>query len=103
MAWLLVEFWTLWGGRLKLPGAGLLIRLLRNVLPGLQAYKLTVPGVGTASLDFRDTAAFGMLKVFRLSQLDTDAGLFAFLTRALRPGMVFWDVGANVGFVSGYF
>jgi FkbM family methyltransferase len=58
--------------------------------------------VGVASLDLRDVAAFGIVNLV-LGDLDIDANLYRRLEEALQPGDVFWDVGANVGFVSAYF
>jgi FkbM family methyltransferase len=103
IARLLIEFWVLWRAKLGLPGAGWLIRRLRPFVPGLGTYPLQIIGVGTALLDFCDTAAFGMVKVFRLKDYGNDLALFRLLARVLKPGSVFWDVGANVGSISGYF
>jgi len=61
IATVLVRFYLLWHGRLKLPGAGLLLRLSRHFLPKLRDYPLAFPGSGTARLDFRDQASFSLL------------------------------------------
>jgi FkbM family methyltransferase len=99
---LLVAFYREVHGRLHLPGAGWLIKRVAPILPGLQAYPLHMPEVGVALLDFRDVAAFGMVNLL-LGELRTDANLYRCLEIALQPGDVFWDVGANIGNVSGYF
>jgi FkbM family methyltransferase len=98
----LVGFYRLVHGRLHMPGAGWLIRKLAPVLPRLQTYPCAVPEVGVALLDFREIEAFGMLNLL-LGELRYDANLYRCLEIALRPGDVFWDVGANIGTVSAYF
>ena len=72
------------------------------MLPGLQAYPFPVPEVGVALLDFREVEAFGMVNLL-LGDLDNNANLYRCLEAALQPGDVFWDVGANIGTVSGHF
>lgn len=99
---LLVHFYRVVHGRLHLPGAGWLLRRLAPMIPGLQAYPFCVPEVGVALLDFREVAAFGMVNLV-MGDLDTDAHMHRCLEEALQPGDVFWDVGANVGFVSAHF
>jgi FkbM family methyltransferase len=99
---LLVKFYQVVHGRLHLPGAGWLLRKLAPALPGLQAYPFPVPEVGVALLDFRDVEAFGMVNLL-LRDLGNNANLYRCLEAALQSGDVFWDVGANVGTVSGYF
>jgi FkbM family methyltransferase len=99
---LLVAIYRVVHGKLGLPGAGWLIRRMIPVAPGLKAYSLQVEGVGTAILDFRDTAAFGLLNVV-LGDYGDDDELFRCLDRLLKPGDVFWDIGANVGYLALYF
>ena len=99
---LLVNFYVLVHGRLKLPGAGWALRRLRSVVPGLRAYPFDVPGVGTAIIDFQDDAAYGLIN-FSLGELDNNAALFRFLEQVLKPGSVLWDVGSNIGFICIYF
>jgi FkbM family methyltransferase len=94
----LVQLYLLVHGRLHLPGAGWLIRQCVPVVRGLHDFPLNVPDVGTARLDFRDDASFGLLNVFLGEQGDL-APLLKWLTRALTPGAVFWDVGANIGYL----
>jgi len=99
---LLVGFYRLVHGRLHLRGAGWLIRRFVPLLPRLQAYPFPVPEVGVALLDFRDEQAFSMVN-FVLGDFGDGANLFRCLEATLRPGDVFWDVGANIGAVSGHF
>jgi len=98
---LLVGLYRVVHGRLHLPGAGWLLRRLAPMLPGLQAYPFPVPEVGVALLDFRELEAFGMVNL--LLGDPHDVNLLRCLEKALQPGDVFWDVGANIGIVSGYF
>lgn len=99
---LLVCIYSVVHGRLGLPGAGWLIRRLIPFVPGLTAYELRINGFGTARLDFRDTAAFGLLN-FTLGDYGDDAHLLRWLDSALKPGDVLWDVGANIGYFALYF
>ena len=55
-----------------------------------------------ALLDFREIEAFGMVNLL-LGDLHNNANLYRCLETALQPGDVFWDVGANISTVSGYF
>ena len=99
---LLVGFYYFVHGKLHLPGAGWLIRRMRPWVPGLRAFPLVIPNVGTAVLDFRDEATFGLLN-YHLGDYGTDRWLLTQLEKALFPGAVLWDVGANVGYISMYF
>ena len=99
----LVRLWILVRFKLNLPGAGMLLRLFVPLVPALRAYPLEVPGVGVAPLDFRDAAAYNMVKLFALNDRGNDAALIEMLTLALKPSAVFWDIGANAGCISGYF
>jgi FkbM family methyltransferase len=100
---LLVGFYRVVHGRLRLKGAGWLLRRLAPMLPELQAYPLRVPEVGVALLDFRDTGAYSLVNLFSLGEVGSSTNLYRRLEQALQPGDVFWDVGANVGAVSGHF
>jgi FkbM family methyltransferase len=99
---LLLAFYRVVHGRLHLPGAGWLLRRFAPMLPGLQAYPFLVPEVGVALLDFREAEAFGMVNLL-LGDMSNDANWYRCLEAALQPGDVFWDVGANIGTVSGHF
>lgn len=89
-------------GRLGLPGAGWLLRRLAHLLPSLRNAPLAIAGVGTTRLDLRDYAAYSLLN-FSLGEPDNHQRLLELMERALPPGGVFWDVGANVGLVSAWF
>ena len=102
LAKLLVEIYFFFHGKLHVPGAGWLIRRACPFVTELRAYPLRIPGVGTAVLDFRDQASFGMLNRF-LGELGQDAHLFRGIDQFLEEGGVLWDVGANVGYFSLYF
>jgi FkbM family methyltransferase len=99
---LLVKLYFLVHGKLHLPGAGWLIRRMIRFVPSLTRYPLHVAGVGTAILDFRDEAAFGMLNVL-LGDLGQDRQLIGRMEGLLRPGDVLWDVGANIGYLTMHF
>jgi len=100
---LLVRFYLVVHGRWHMRGAGWLLRRVAPMLPRLQAYPFAVPEVGVALLDFRDAAACSMMNFFSLGELEQNDNLVLWLAKVLQPGDVFWDVGANVGMVSGYF
>jgi len=102
MADILVRFYLLWHGRLKLPGAGILLRLSRGFLPKLRDYPLAFPGFGTARLDFQDQASFSLLN-YKAGDRGNHEFLFQAMAARLNPGDVLWDVGANVGLVSLHF
>jgi FkbM family methyltransferase len=97
-----VNFYRLVHGKLGMPGAGWLIRRMTRLVPRLRNYPLVIPGVGTTLLDFRDIAAFGLLN-FVLKDFGTDAHLLERIESLFQPGDVFWDIGANVGYMSLYF
>ncbi|HEV2209376.1 MAG TPA: FkbM family methyltransferase [Verrucomicrobiae bacterium] len=100
---LLVGLWLLVYGKWHLRGSGLLIRLFYPVLPGLKAYPVEVPGVGTVPIDLHDSGAYNMLLRFKLGDEGTDAGLYRLMEAFLPPGAVLWDVGAFAGYISAHF
>ena len=102
MTTILVNFYLFWHGRLKCPGAGLLLRLFRGILPGLRDYPLSFQGTGTARLDFRDQASFSLLN-YKAGDWGNHRFLFQAMAARLHRGEVLWDVGANVGLVSLHF
>jgi FkbM family methyltransferase len=94
-----VGFYQFWHGRLRLPGAGWLLRRLAHCRPGLQRHPFRVPDVGTALLDFRDAGAYGMVNAVA-GELENDRAVVAMFSELLKPGAVYWDVGANVGYLA---
>jgi FkbM family methyltransferase len=97
-----VNFYRLVHGRLHVRGAGVVISRAARWVRGLQAYPLILPGVGTVTLDFRDQSARGMLN-FSMGELESNAFMFRLIEGCLKPGTVFWDVGANIGWVCAHF
>jgi len=92
-----VVFYKLWHGRLHLPGAGLLLRLVARIFPSLQSYPLAVDGFGTIPVDFSDVSGYAWLN-FSLKESGQESSLIRFLqNRAGRPNCI-WDVGANAGY-----
>lgn len=94
-----VSFYRWWHGRLKLKGAGQLLKLAAWVIPSLRSYPLAVAGAGTARLDFREEQSFTLLNL----EFGATGGvehLARQLARHVPEGGVVWDVGANVGLFS---
>lgn len=89
-------------GRLKRRGGGWLLRRALPFLPGLRRYPLTIPEVGTATLDFRDVTSYALLN-YVLGDPGTDRDLLPALERFFSPGDVLWDIGANAGLISAHF
>lgn len=94
-----VGFYLLVHGRLHLRGAGWLLRRCAKRWAGLQRFPFRVPEVGTAVLDLRDDAAYGMINA-SLGELENDAALVRAFQVFLRPGDTVWDIGANVGHIA---
>jgi len=99
---LFVSFYRLWHGKLRLKGAGRILSRLAPFLPDLQSYPLTVPELGVVKVDFRDSSAFAWFNTILDEKTDED-GLLNAIERILSPGLVFWDIGANVGTISARF
>jgi FkbM family methyltransferase len=102
LARLIVFLYSFISGKLGLRGGGWLVRQTLPYVPGLRAYKLAIPGVGTAILDCKDDAVLTLLN-FNRNKFGTDARLLHQMDRLVRPGDVLWDVGANVGVITTYF
>jgi FkbM family methyltransferase len=96
----LVGFYRFWHGTLHLPGAGKLLRFSSRWIPALQNYPVSVPGLGTIPLDFRMDFAFCWTN-FLLNESHHEEGLLTALSSQASPKMVFWDVGTNIGLISG--
>ena len=96
----LVGFYRLWHGTLHLRGAGALLRWCAQWLEPLRNFPLTVPGIGTIPLDFRMDYAYTWTN-FLLQDAHQEEGLLTVLASHASPKMVFWDVGANIGLISG--
>ena len=96
----LVGFYKLWHGKLHLPGAGALLRFSSRSIPALQNYPVSVPGIGTIPLDFRMDNAYSWTN-FLLNDPHHEEGLLIVLAAHSSPKMVFWDVGTNIGLISG--
>jgi FkbM family methyltransferase len=99
----IVGFYELWHGRLRLKGAGYLVRVASQYVRGMQRYSLMVPSLGVITVDLRDYA--GRLWLQRLlgdplASFDSEDSLGQAIANALSDGAVVWDVGASVGFVT---
>lgn len=99
---LLVSLYRGWYGRLHLKGAGCLLSRVARLLPGLQAFPVSIPGLATIEVDFRDNAAFEWQNRL-LGRKCSEHGLLLAMSRYCRPGAVLWDVGANIGTISAHF
>jgi FkbM family methyltransferase len=96
----LVGFYRFWRGKLHLPAAGSLLRFSSRWILPLQNYPMSVPGVGTIPLDFREGDAYCWTN-FLLNEPHPHKGLLILLASRFSPNTVFWDVGANIGLISG--
>ena len=98
----LVGFYRFWHGRLGLKGAGKLLHVTAPFVRALQNYPLTVPGIGVIPVDFRNDYAYSWTNYLLNEEHPEEVGLFAVLETVCFEKMVFWDVGANIGLVSGH-
>ena len=89
-------------GKLGLPGSGWMLRRAAGCWRGLQRYPFPIPGVGTALLDFRDAGAYGMVNA-AAGEWENNGPLLTLLTSLLAEGAVYWDIGANVGYLAQHF
>ncbi len=96
----LVGFYRFWHGTLHLPGAGKLLQWFSRRVKALQHYPLQVPWLGTMPIDFRMDYAF-IWTNFLLNEPQHTEGLLTVLKKYASPQMVFWDIGANIGLISG--
>ena len=96
----LFAFYRFWHGTLHLRGAGRLLVWAAQYHRSLQAFRLAIPSIGEAAFDFRDGSTFYWVNYLLGDRLE-EQGLNLVLRRFLKPGSTFWDVGANVGLISG--
>ena len=96
---MLISFYRFWHGRLRLKGAGLIVRLLAPYFGSLQSFPLLLPEGQILRLDFRDVSAWYWVNYVLGDKLE-EAGLVEAVCRASKPGDVIWDVGANCGLLS---
>jgi FkbM family methyltransferase len=96
---LLVGFYRLWHGALRLKGAGYLVTRLAWTLRTLQAYPLRLPEGQIILVDFRDVSGMTWLN-FLIGDDVQEAGLLKAMNSAIDCHTVVWDVGANCGLVS---
>ena len=96
---LAVAFYRLWHGRLKLKGAGLLIKLLAPHCESLQHFPLRLDEGQTIKLDFRDISAACWLN-HTLGDSFEETGLLKAMASVINEDSIVWDVGANCGKVS---
>jgi FkbM family methyltransferase len=96
----LVEFYRFWHGALHIRGAGALLHFASRWIPALRSYPVKVPGVGVIPLDFRMDYAYTWMN-FLLNESHHERGLLTVLASHCSPTMVFWDVGANIGLITG--
>ena len=99
---ILVDFYRWWYGRLNLKGAGFLLAWAARIVPDLQKYPLTVPGLGVVHVDFRDVSAFEWQN-YLIGKKCQEHGLLLAMSRYCLPDGVLWDIGANIGLISAYF
>jgi len=96
---LAVAFYRLWHGRLRLKGAGLLIKFLAPHCKSLQHFPLQLNEGQTINLDFRDISAACWLN-YTLGDSFEETGLLKAMASVINENSVVWDVGANCGKVS---
>ena len=96
---LVVDFYRLWHGCLKLKGAGYLLKILAPHFKSLQIFPLQLSEGQTIALDFRDISAFCWLH-HTLGEPFEETGLLKAMASVITEDSVVWDVGANCGKVS---
>ena len=96
---MLIPFYRFWHRRLGLRGAGQVVRWFAPCFESLQHYPLTLPEGQVLRLDFRDVSAWYWLNYVLGDDLEEE-GLVEAVCRAIGPGDVIWDIGANCGLFS---
>lgn len=95
---LLVGFYRFWHGKLHLKGAGVLLRSFMHIFPELERYKLSVPRLGTLTVNLNDYSGGAWLN-YALGESSVEDGLIRCIKDLSLHNPVIWDVGANGGFV----
>ena len=96
----LFAFYQFWHGTLHLRGAGRLLTLAAQHNRSLQKFRLVIPAIGETTFDFRDSSSFYWVNYLLGDRLEEE-GMNLVMRRYLKPASTFWDVGANVGLISG--
>jgi FkbM family methyltransferase len=96
---LLVVFYRFWHGRLKLKGAGWLIRHAAVYLPGLQAFPLKLKDGTRIEVNFQDVSAWCWINQ-AVGDDFFEIGLLKAMQARMTSASVVWDVGANAGVLS---
>jgi FkbM family methyltransferase len=96
----LFAFYQFWHGTLHLRGAGRLLSWAAQHNRSLQKFRLVIPSIGETTFDFRDSSSFYWVNYLLGDRLEEE-GMNLVMRRYLKPGSTFWDVGANVGLISG--
>jgi len=94
-----ISFYMFWNGRLHYKGAGLFLKLLKGVLPGLQNYPIRFPGGICVHVDFRDASGIYWLHEALGEPFEED-GLVQAFRQFVKEDSVVWDVGGNCGLFS---
>lgn len=96
---MIIQFYTFWHGRLKLPGAGFLLRTLARCFPAFRTLKLQLPDGGALHLNPLDSSCFYWLNEISGDRYEEDA-LVSVFRKYVTPTSVIWDVGGNCGLFS---
>lgn len=78
-------------------GRARIIRALASCLTELQAFPVMLSPITSINVDLRDDSA---IIIFLDGGLKHEQGFLKLLTMFLKPGDVFWDIGANHGYYS---
>ena len=93
---LVIDFYRLWHARLKLKGAGWLIKILAPHFESLQNYPLRLSEGQTINIDFRDISAFCWLHD-KLGESLEETGLLKAMASVITADSIVCEVGANCG------
>lgn len=96
---LIISFYRLWHGKLKLKGAGRLLTSMSRKLKKLQHYPLKLNEGQLIHLDFRDVSAWYWLNL-DLDEAYEELALINAIHKFTGNNEVVWDIGANSGALS---